>query len=127
MERPHRLRLERTHDRMQNSPVVEQHQVLRAPIMRVHKLWRDGGPLHLVEQLPHLLDIGEVRAIGVQSAFAVSTLGERSDDELVYTAGVHLEVEVAGDGVLPELSTGASVQALSRRAKVGRNSQPGEP
>lgn len=63
----------------------------------------NGRPLHLVEKLPSLLQVCNVCAIGVQSAFPVGTSRQRGDDELSSAARMHLEVETSGDGVLPEL------------------------
>ncbi len=42
-------------------------------------------------------------SIGVESSFAVGTLGKRVDDKLLDAARVNLEVESTSDRVLPEL------------------------
>jgi hypothetical protein len=38
MERAHLVRLERTNDGMQHATIMEQHEVLFLPVMRVHQL-----------------------------------------------------------------------------------------
>ena len=51
-------------------------------------------------------------AVRVERTFSASTSGEGIYDDLLDTARVHLEVQFAVDGVLPELSTHGQVQNL---------------
>ena len=91
MERAHLVRFERTDDGMEHATVMEQHEILFLPVMWVDQLSRqhqhqaereerikekgtharrNGGTLHFVQQVAYLLEIREVRAIGVQRVIA---------------------------------------------------------
>lgn len=63
----------------------------------------DGWSLHLVEKVADGLEVFDVCAVGVESAFARCAGGERFDDEFLGSAGVDLEGELCGDWVLPQL------------------------
>jgi hypothetical protein len=105
-ETPDLVGLEGPHDRVEDSPVVEDDEVVLGPLVRVdqlwegrHKetvrvtivgggahgslyLWSDSGPLHLVEQVSDLLEIGEDGTVGVQLLllWSLKRLGEGFDD-----------------------------------------------
>ena len=72
--------------------------------MRVNEGGSDRRPLHLIQDLANLLEVGDVRSVGVQGAFTRGTLGKRGDEELEGTAGMDLEVQSSSNGVLPQLS-----------------------
>lgn len=85
MEGPDLVRRERPNDRVQNTSVVEEHEILFRPIVRVDQLrltpyiQRDDtegcggshlgiyrGALHPVEDVPNLLQISDVGTIWVE-------------------------------------------------------------
>lgn len=63
----------------------------------------DGRPLHLVQNVPDLLQIFEVCTIGIKCALALGPSRKRVNNEFSSTARMNLEVESSGDRVLPEL------------------------
>ena len=66
----------------------------------------DGGALHLVHEVAHGREVGDVRAVGVQSALAARARGQRVDVDLADATGVDLEVQPASHRVLPQLRAG---------------------
>lgn len=60
--------------------------------MRIDKGRSDRRPLHLVQDIPDLLEVGDVRSVGVQGTFTRGTFGKRGDEEFESAAGVDLEV-----------------------------------
>jgi hypothetical protein len=124
VKHPHLVRRELANDRVQDAAVVEEHEVLLVPIVRVHKLRvrvisaprpcrirengkaygrRDGGALHLVEELTDLLQVREVCTIGVERAVTRCAGRKGIDEKLFNTTWVNLEVKVAGHRVFPGL------------------------
>ena len=71
--------------------------------MRVNESRGNSGPLHLVKNLSHLLQVLDVSTVGIKCTLTIGTGGQRVDDELQYTAGMNLEVQSTSDRVLPEL------------------------
>ncbi len=65
----------------------------------------DGRPLHLVEKLPDLPQVGEVCAVWIQGSFSLCAFRKGIDEHLAYSAGVNLKMESARHRVLPELRT----------------------
>jgi hypothetical protein len=72
MERAYLVRLKRANDCVKHATIMEQDQVLFLPVMRIDQLAKkgkqewyrenektyircNGGALHLVQQIPHLL------------------------------------------------------------------------
>ena len=104
---------------------MEQNEVVFLPVVWVHQLSavrgsviikEEGGrdeadthircdsrPLHLVQQITHLLEVRDMCAIGVERAFARGTLRKWVDEQLLCSAWMHLEMERAGHRVLPRL------------------------
>ena len=82
VERAHFVGLESTDDRVQHAAVVEDHEVVLVPVMRVYQLGitdvnlpchdmtttettylrRDGRTLHLVQQVANFLQVFDVNA-----------------------------------------------------------------
>lgn len=70
---------------------------------RTHR-GRDCGALHLVQQVPDLLQVRQMRAVGKERTLAVCACWEWVNEKLLHATGVHLEVQLARDRVLPCLS-----------------------
>jgi hypothetical protein len=90
-------------NRVQHASVMEDHEVLLAPVMRVHERWRNRRALHAVQNLADLLQISDLCAVGVKCAFPRGSLREWVHNESSSAAWMNLEVQAACDGVLPEL------------------------
>ena len=122
MERAHLIRLKRTYNGMQHATIMEQDEVLFLPVVRIHQLGaaeviieegdgnkanthtrRDSRSLHLVQQITNLLEVRDICAIGVERAFARGALRKWTDEQLMRSAGMHLEMERASHRVLPRL------------------------
>ena len=59
--------------------------------------------MHLIEELPDFLEVGKMSAIRIQCTFSLCAFRKRIDEQLSNTARMHLEVQLARDGILPEL------------------------
>lgn len=90
-----------TNNRVKDTSVVEENKVLLVPIVRIDQLWGNGRALHLVDNVTNFLEVLEVSSVGIQGTLAVSSGGQRVNDELPRTTRVDLEVQVASYGVLP--------------------------
>ena len=77
--------------------------------MRVNERMGNRRPLHLVENIPHLLQVLEMSSVRVKGALTSGASRQRVDDKLLNTAGMNLEVQGAGYRVLPELSFDHSI------------------
>ena len=73
------------------------------PIVRVNERRGNRRPLHLVENLPYLLQVLKVSTIRVKCTLTSGASRQRVDDKLLHTAGMNLEVQGTGHRVLPEL------------------------
>lgn len=78
--------------------------------MGIDQLWGNGRALHLVDNVPNFLEVLEVSSVGIQCTFAVSSGWQRVNDELLHTARVDLEMQVASYRVLPALCITRSSQ-----------------
>jgi len=65
--------LERTHDGVSDTSVVEQHQIILSPVMWVNQIRRNSGSLHLVQKFPSLLEVSDMGPVRVQCTFALCT------------------------------------------------------
>lgn len=72
---------------MQDATIMEQNQIAFVPVVRVDVLGRNGGPLQIVHDAPHLSQIVDGGAVGAVEA--------------AHGGGVDLQGERAGDGVFP--------------------------
>ena len=128
VERAHLARLESPDNGVQHAAVVEDHEVVLVPVMRVYQLGitdvnlpchdmtttettylrRDGRTLHLVQDVSHGAEVRDVRTVRIERTFALRTVRERGYEELLDAAGMHLEVEATGNRVLPQLHANMS-------------------
>ena len=72
---------------MQDTLVIEQYHIALLPIMRIHQLGTDTGPLQLMHHLPNRLQI--INHVAVRQV------------DLAHGGGMHLQGQLARDGVLP--------------------------
>ena len=87
-EKPNLVLPESPNDRMQHPLVVEQHHIPLLPVMRIYQLRTDPRPLQLMHNLPHGLQIFDDLAA--------------SQVDLAHGGRVHLQGELASDGILPD-------------------------
>ena len=61
----------------------------------------DSRALHLVQQVPHLLEVFQMGAIRIEGALPLCAFGKRIDEKFRNSARVNLEVQVPCHRVLP--------------------------
>ena len=71
--------------------------------MRVNERRGNRRPLHLVENLPYLLQVLKVGTIRVECTLTSGASRQRVDDKFLHTTGMDLEVQGTCHRVLPEL------------------------
>ena len=59
--------------------------------------------MHLIQKFPNFAQIGQVSPLRVERILLLCTSGKWIDEDFAHTAWVNLEVQIACDGVLPEL------------------------
>jgi len=87
---------------VEDPAVVEQDEILLAPVVWIDEGWCNARSLHLVEDLTNFFEICDVGAIWVEHVLAMDALREGVDKKLHCAAWMDFEVKMAGDGVLPE-------------------------
>jgi hypothetical protein len=88
---------------MQNATVMEENQIFLTPVVGIHEWWSNRGSLHTIQKFPNLLQVGKLRAIGIECPFTRSSFGEWIHDDARHAARVNLEVKTAGNGIFPKL------------------------
>lgn len=106
-KQPHLVLRKSPHHTVYDAPIMEEHQVTLLPIMRIHPIWRDRGPLQPVNNGSHLLQILHDRAIRQM--------------QLSHRRGVHLQRQPAGHGVPPAHRQDLDLALVDGREVVERN------
>ena len=95
---------------------MEEAQVPLLPVVRVHILWTDSGPLQLIHQIPDLFEVADRGAFWVKRSLAITLVfrWQCVHENLLDAARVYLEVELASLWVLPVgITTLSRMPALS--------------